>query len=157
MGRAIPSIRDDERELAGERRILRRKTAKEFARTTAAELHPVCIILFGSTAKGMDSLESDVDVIVVGGQIPQDRSARNRQVYRLRPRAGAPMDVFAYTEAEFERMLDNCHVTALDAMFEGKPLYGKRYFNRLRKRFDELAQAGWHRTNCTWTDRPRAG
>jgi len=150
MGRVISSVRHDEPELARERSLLRRKTAKQFTRLAVAELQTRCVILFGSTAKGTDGLDSDVDVIVIGGQLPADYFARGIRVNRLRPKRGAPMNVFAYSEDEFERMLANCHVTALDAMYEGIPLYGKRYFNRLKRKFDDLVKAGWRRTRAAW-------
>jgi predicted nucleotidyltransferase len=153
MGQTTAPVRIKLPTLA-ERRKLRRTAVQTLVKRIISEIHPTCVILFGSVAKNTDKIDSDVDIVVVGGDLPSNIFDRIGQLQRLTRRLGVPFDIFPYTEAEFEKMLDNKHVTALDCMYEGIPLHGKAYFKRLHKRFDELVKQGWHRTKCTWTMHP---
>ena len=63
------------------------------------------------------------------------------------------IDAFPYTEAEFEQMLDNTNLLALESMHEGRPLHGEAYFNRLRTKFDALARRGLRRVKYGWDTR----
>ena len=101
-------------------------------------------------AKGTDRIESDLDVVVIGGDLPVKVSDRLRLVGRLKWGIPVSIDAFPYAIAEFERMLDNRHVTALDCMYEGVPLHGKEYFDRLRPKFDEYVARGLRRGQAAW-------
>jgi predicted nucleotidyltransferase len=115
-----------------------------------SEIQPTCVILFGSMAKATDRIESDVDMVVVGGDLPQDISERLLRIGRLKWGIPVSIDAFPYTEAEFERMLDDLHVTALDCMYEGIPLHGQEYFDRLKSRFDGYVRRGLRRDKVAW-------
>ena len=139
-----------------ERKRLRRLAAREYARRAVEMLHPACVILYGSVAQDTDVLDSDVDIVVISDELPEDvfyRLARLRSVYRT----WVPIEPLGYTSSEFERMLENRHVTALEALAFGRPLYGEAYFNRLRTRFDEMVRQGLRRVPGAWTMRTGGG
>ncbi|MBI3764415.1 MAG: nucleotidyltransferase domain-containing protein [Chloroflexi bacterium] len=106
--------------------------------------------MFGSMAKNTDRIESDVDIVIVGGDLPDNLSQRLRLVGELKFGIPVSIDAFPYTEAEFERMLDNLHVTALDCLYEGVPLHGKEYFDRLLPKFEAYVARGLRRDKIAW-------
>ena len=116
----------------------------------AAAIAPKCIVLFGSVAKGTDGEHSDLDLVVIGGNLPSDFFDRVVQVTKLKRGIRTPADVFPYTEAEFEQMLDNLHVTALDCLSEGVPLHGKDYLERLRPKFNAYVERGLKKGKAAW-------
>jgi len=153
MGTVANAVRWREASLAEERQ--RRQTAiKEYLQRLQDKVQPTCVVLFGSVAKGTDRVESDLDFVVVGGQLPKRLFDRLDVLAKLKWGIPVSIDVFPYTGSEFEGMLDNQHVTALDCMYEGIPLHGEAYFKRLHARFEELVKQGWHRTKCVWTNTP---
>jgi len=133
-----------------EDRALRQSAAQEYTRRLVEELYPVGVILFGSNARSTDRIGSDLDIVIVGGDLPAPISERLRKVARLKWGIPFSIDAFPYTEAEFERMLDNLHVTALDCMYEGIPLHGKEYFERLRPKFEAYVARGLRRGKSAW-------
>jgi len=135
---------------AAERRRLRRKVARQFAARVVEAYHPACIILYGSVARDADTLDSDVDLIVIGGDLPSDPFDRLGALMRLNGTI-VPIEPLGYSEAEFERMLARLHVTALEALEFGIPLYGESYFVRLKEQFERLKAQGLHRTSNAWT------
>jgi len=151
MGSSDPSIRASLSALA-ERKRLRRIAAREYARRAVKMLRPTCVILYGSVAQDTDVLNSDVDIVVISDELPEDifdRSSRLRSVYRT----WVPIEPLGYTSSEFERMLENLHVTALEALAFGRPLHGEAYFNRLKAHFDEMVRGGLRRVPGAWTMR----
>jgi len=111
---------------------------------------PVCIILHGSVARGTFTPRSDVDVLVIGGDLPPHFLERIQVLMQLND-THAPIEPLGYTTDEFADMLKNRHVTALDALYFGVPLYGSTYFRGLRRIFDQMVMQGLRRTKCTWT------
>jgi hypothetical protein len=59
-------------------------------------------------------------------------------------------DAFGHTPAEFEKMLEPGHVTALDSMADGIPLHGAEYFNQMQEVFQEVVIRGLHRGVGAW-------
>jgi predicted nucleotidyltransferase len=98
--------------------------AEEFAQSVASVYQPDCIILFGSVARNTQKPDSDIDVIVVGGDLPATHRERFRLLMRLRPRL-APIQVQTFTCAEWESMMADKHVTVLEALRDGKALHGR--------------------------------
>jgi hypothetical protein len=47
-------------------------------------------------------------------------------------------------------MLRRGHVTALDALADGVPVYGEDYFAALRGIFEDMVRLGLHRSTCSW-------
>ena len=143
-------LSDVERSDPQERRRVRRDAARRYAGRVIAAFRPTCIILHGSVARGTDAFESDVDVVVIGGKLPQDFLERLQSLLALND-SSVPIEPLAYTEQEFERMLRRRHVTALDALHFGIPLHGQAYFEKLCATFDQMVAQGLRRTECTWT------
>lgn len=113
-------------------------------------LQPTCIALFGSTATGHDHLESDLDLVIIGGQLPERQFDRLDVLNRLKIGIPVSIDTFAYTETEFEQMLQHLNVTALDCLYEGRPLLGERYFERLHQDLEQLLARGLNRSMTAW-------
>jgi hypothetical protein len=123
--------------------------ASEYARSVAQAYDPDCIILFGSVARGKHTRESDIDILVIGGELPDAHRQRFRQLMRLRPRF-APLQVQSFTRGEWDEMLAEKHVTALDALQDGIPLHGEELFARWRRTFERWQALGLRRTDCAW-------
>ena len=123
--------------------------AEEYARTVAAASDPDCIILFGSVARNAQQQDSDIDIPVIGGDLPASQRERFRQLMRLRPLL-APIQVQSYTRPEWEEMTAGKHVTVLEALQDGKALVGPRLFARWRRQFRDWQAQGLRRANCTW-------
>lgn len=101
-------------------------------------------------AQNRDTLDSDVDLIIIGGDLPDKPFERVRRLIDLNDTI-VPIEPLSYTEAEFEQMLAERHVTVLEALEFGVPLYGEEYFQRLQEQFGQLKAQGLHRTSNTWT------
>ena len=149
MGRSDIALRPQHTDITnGHKR--RRDDACQYAQRLVEAVKPRCVILFGSVAKGTDGERSDLDLVVIGGDLPENVFERIAKVNGLTRGLRTPADIFPYTETEFEHMLDNLHVTALDCMLEGKPLYGTDAFNRLRSKFEEFVARGLRRGKAAW-------
>lgn len=127
--------------------------AREYARSVALAYDPDCIILFGSTARDQHTPDSDIDILVIGGRLPDAHRERFRQLIRLRPRF-APLQVQTFTRPEWEHMLAEKHVTVLEALRDGIPLHGEALFARWRQAFETWLSLGLRRTRCTWVIPP---
>lgn len=114
------------------------------------ELKPRSVILFGSMATGEYGAGSDVDVLIISNDLPQNFLERLRVLSELNPTT-APIEAFGYTPAEFLRMLERRNPTALYAVADGKPLHddgffaeAKRTFERVKAKFDLVrVDRGW--------------
>lgn len=126
-----------------------RDGVERFVSQVREQFSPCCIILYGSVAKGTYTVESDIDVIVIAEGLATDFWERLRTLNDLRPR-GAPLEVLAYTPAEFTKMLEDYSITALDAVADGYPLYGESYFAGLERKVEELKALGLRRTAGAW-------
>jgi predicted nucleotidyltransferase len=127
--------------------------AEEYAQAVAATYHPDCIILFGSVARNTQQRNSDIDILVIGGDLPASHRERFRLLMRLRPLL-APIQVQTFTRAEWEDMLADKHVTVLEAMQDGEALYGQPLFARWRRQFRHWQALGLRRSTCTWVIPP---
>lgn len=127
--------------------------AEEYARAVAAAYRPDCIILFGSVARETQGRDSDIDLIVIGGDLPSSHRERFRLLMRLRPLL-APLQVQTFTRTEWNEMMDDKHVTVLEALQDGKALYGRQLFAQWRRQFQQWQALGIQRTACTWVIPP---
>ena len=73
--------------------------AEEYAQAVAAAYNPDCIILFGSVARETQKQDSDIDIMVIGGDLPASHRERFRLLMRLRPLL-APLQVQTFTSTE---------------------------------------------------------
>jgi predicted nucleotidyltransferase len=126
----------------------------EFVQRLETAVQPTCIILFGSVARGTDRIASDVDLIVISQQLPASLFDRLDMVNRLKRGLPVSIDVFPYTAAEFDRMLEELHVTALEAVRDGVALRGEGHLAELRAKYLILVQRGLSRTAEAWSFQP---
>ena len=115
--------------------------------------NPDCIILFGSVARNAQKQDSDIDVLVIGGDLPTNHRERFRLLMRLRPQL-APIQVQTFARADWERMMADKHVTVLEALKDGKALHGQGLFAQWRRQFQHWQDLGLRRTACTWVIPP---
>jgi len=127
--------------------------AEEYARSVTLAYNPDCIILFGSTARNEHTPDSDIDVLIIGGRLPDTYRERFRLLMHLRP-PFAPLQVQAFSRPEWERMMVEKHVTVLEALQDGVPLHGQDLFARWRQTFETWLARGLRRTRCTWVIPP---
>jgi predicted nucleotidyltransferase len=127
--------------------------ANEYAQAVVEALSPDCIVLFGSVARNEHTPDSDIDIVVIGGNLPDSSSERFRQLIRLRPRF-APLQIQAYTRVEWDHMLATQHVTVLEALNDGIPLHGHELFAQWRRHFEHWLALGLRRTASMWVIPP---
>lgn len=127
--------------------------AEEYARQIAAAYNPDCIILFGSVARDDQTHGSDIDILVIGGDLPTESRQRFHRLMALRPRL-APIQIQTFTLAEWEAMLARKHVTALEALMDGRALHGADRFRLWRAQFQGWQEQGLRRTSCSWVIPP---
>lgn len=92
------------------------------------EVHPEAVILFGSRAKGLDHIGSDVDLLVVMPETQETRRYRRRLTGRLYRRlASVPLskDILIYTRGEVERWRNVPGHIVATGLSEGRRLYGR--------------------------------
>lgn len=123
--------------------------ATEFAVKIADIYRPDCIILFGSVARGEQTLSSDIDLLVIGGDLPENQRERFRTLMELRPRF-APIQVQSFTRDEWNQMRSERHVTVLESLHDGIPLHGQALFKQWRRQFKRWQQHGLRRDTCAW-------
>ena len=116
-----------------------------------ASVHPDCIVLCGSYARGTYRDEvSDVDVLVVGGLVPSSLAERFALLLDLADGLRLPLEPLAYTRSEFEAMVERGHVGAYDALAFGRLLWGPGPWQRWVERFDGLKREGLQRAGHAW-------
>lgn len=102
-------------------------------------LKPECIILYGSIARGDYNERSDIDIIIISTQLPLNFYKRMQLIYNLIETKEA-IDILGYTPNEFIQMIKKRHCTSLFAMEEGIPLYGKKYFTKLKELYNKILE-----------------
>lgn len=120
-----------------------------YCKNVIDRFNPVCIILYGSRAKGTFTNTSDIDIIVISNNFETDFLSRIKYLIDANT-SMLPFEPLGYTEDEFETMLQSCKITALDAVQEGKALYGEDYFNNLKQKFKELESSGLYKGEKSW-------
>ena len=110
---------------------------KVFSKNVRKKLEPNCIILYGSLARGDFNERSDVDIIVISSNLPENYYERAKLLYDMIENP-VPIEPLGFTPDEFVRMIRKRHCTSLFAMQEGKPLFGKNYFSYLKKIHNEI-------------------
>lgn len=83
---------------------------------------PIRIVLFGSTARGENGPDSDVDLLVVMPEGTQRRATAQR-LYREISGVGIPFDIIVATPTDLERHRDNIGLVYRSALREGREVY----------------------------------
>lgn len=84
---------------------------------------PRQIILFGSYVRGRMHRDSDLDVLVVSGELvdnPRKESVRIRRALRG---IGMPMDILVVSESRLKELADTPGLIYREALREGKIVY----------------------------------
>ena len=123
---------------------------EQFCHRVQDLFHPACIILHGSVARGTHTRTSDVDMIVIGNALPNNFFERSYQLNCLRDGV-APLEVVGYTLNEWEQMMEDFHLTVLEALQWGIPLYGQPLFEQWQQRFAYWKTFGLQRTGTSWS------
>ncbi len=126
-----------------------KESLQEYCKGVIKRFKPVCIILYGSRAKGTFTDKSDVDIIVISNNFNQDFLLRIKSLIDANTTT-LPIEPLGYTEAEFENMFESCRLTALDAVHEGIALFGEDYFNSLKNKLSKLEEKGIYKGKASW-------
>jgi len=103
---------------------------------TRDRLKPKLVILYGSFVKGDWHRGSDLDLLVVSDNVPQNFMDRGDPLYAVI--MGFPTEPHVYTAQEFEEMLTHGRMTVLDALTEGVILHAdKRFMEKVEKMLKE--------------------
>ncbi len=121
----------------------------DYCKEVVNRFKPLCIILYGSRAKGTFTPQSDADIIIISNNFDQDFLSRIKSLIDLNATV-LPIEPLGYTESEFTNMLESFRLTALDAVSEGIALYGEDYFDHLKGRLDELGKRGIYKGKTSW-------
>lgn len=126
-----------------------KKSLQEYCTEVEKRFNPICIILYGSRAKGTFTNTSDIDIIVISNDFEQDFLSRIKDLIDANT-SSFPIEPLGYTQYEFEIMLESYRITALDAISEGIPLFGAEYFNSLKDKLSELEKIGLYKSKTSW-------
>jgi hypothetical protein len=121
----------------------------DYCERVVTTFHPDCIILHGSLPRGKFTPASDIDLVVIGGDLPENFLRRLFELNRLRD-GKTPLEVVGYTLAEWEQMMANYHLTSLEALHWGVPLVGQDLFQQWRATLDKSKAKGLRRDSKSW-------
>jgi len=102
--------------------VVMEPAVREIVERIVEEVHPMRIILFGSVARDEQSIESDVDLLVV---MPEGIHKRQtaQMLYRKLRGLPVPVDIVVTTEADLNREKDNPGLIYRTILQEGRELY----------------------------------
>jgi len=114
------------------------------------------ILLFGSVATGKarddDDYLSDIDLIIVSDDLPEDHWERSKFVFELTKSISSGKQTLWRTSKEMEGYVRSKYYLILDAFDEGKILYDpEKFLFKLRKKlFKDLEEKGVKKTELYW-------
>jgi predicted nucleotidyltransferase len=98
-------------------------TLEEVVRRLVQSYQPERIYLFGSTARGDDQTDSDLDLmVVVPDEAPPERR-RSRLAYQALRGTGAAVDVLVWTRSAFDERLHLQASLPSTVMRDGRLIY----------------------------------
>ena len=94
----------------------------ELVRRIVEAVHPLRVVLFGSTARGETNRHSDIDVLVV---VPDGSHRRHtaQRIYRNLLGFGTPVDVVVATPTDMKQYADSPGLVYREAIRDGQELY----------------------------------
>ena len=104
-----------------------------------ALIKPICVLLFGSAARGDWDAYSDVDVLVVSDDLPEDFFEAQRIVYE--PRRGR-VQPYGYTSRRVEEMVKEDNSFLRNVLADAIPLIGEGYYSKLKAFLQESSRIG---------------
>ena len=98
------------------------KAIDELVQRIVEIVHPLRIILFGSTARGEMGSESDIDVLVV---MPSGTHRRKvaQLLYQEARGIGVPFDIIVATPEDLTKHKDNLGLIYWNVLKEGRDVY----------------------------------
>lgn len=115
-----------------------REEIARFCENIIKTLNPSAIILYGSLARGDYKKGSDVDIIIIAENLPQEFTERIE--FLLRFSTGGPIEPRGYTPQEFLKMIEEAHGTVLDAVAYGIVLYDRDFIEKAEKLFKKTVK-----------------
>ncbi len=102
--------------------IISEATIDQIVQKIVDQVNPLQVILFGSYARGMPNIDSDVDLfVIVESNLPRHkRSAKIRLLFSPAP---CPLDILVYTPQEVESCSGVVNHIVTHVMTTGKILY----------------------------------
>ncbi len=102
--------------------IISEATIDQIVQKIVDQVNPLQVILFGSYARGMPNIDSDVDLfVIVESNLPRHkRSAKIRLLFSPAP---CPLDILVYTPQEVETCSGVVNHIVTHVMTTGKILY----------------------------------
>ena len=110
---------------------------------------PVCIILHGSIARRTFTLFSDIDLIVISHHFNNNFLERLFDLSSVYT-GNAPIEALGYTVEEWGEMMARKHLTVLEALHWGVPLYGEEIFVQWQTKLSEWKSLGLSRGEHSW-------
>ncbi len=101
--------------------FVRRKSVQDYI--SLIETKPFCLILFGSTAKGNSTSDSDMDIV----EITNSKEKTNRILKKIESERGVRLHVIRTSFKDFKKM-NNDDLVIKSAMETGFPIFGKDFF-----------------------------
>ncbi|HOF89185.1 MAG TPA: nucleotidyltransferase domain-containing protein [Armatimonadota bacterium] len=102
--------------------MVERRQIDEAIKILADTARPLRIILFGSYARGEETEDSDVDLLVVEREVADRRQEMTRLRRALAPLA-MPVDMLVVSEAYFQKWSEAPSTTLYWAKREGQVMY----------------------------------
>lgn len=105
---------------------LSKQLIEDMVQAIVKEVEPRRIYLFGSCARGSDTADSDIDLLVVEDRQFGPEHKRWSELKRIRKVLRPfriPKDVLVYSRDEFERWEDSINHIIAHAVREGKLIY----------------------------------
>jgi len=96
------------------------------------------IIIIGSRAEGKHKPWSDIDVIAIFETLPPYTNRWSDFMFNNTPL----IEPRIYTKEEFLKALEELDLTALESMHHGLVIYDKNFYNKAKRKFDEVVKNG---------------
>lgn len=85
---------------------------------------PICLILFGSSAKGQAKSDSDIDLLEIN-----DSTEKNSVLIKsIEAQRGVKLSVIRLSQRDFNRAIMDKDLVILSAIKSGFPVFGKDFF-----------------------------
>jgi hypothetical protein len=105
-------------------------------------------VVFGSRARGDYKPGSDVDIVIIADDLPKgwERVMLFYGIDKI-----VPIEPRAYTSEEFLKGIERIDVTTWDSLHEGIILYDDGFWEKAKKKFDEVKKEyGLVKTKTGW-------